>query len=323
MKYLILTIKLTITFLLIYFAVRNIDYSQTKSTLLSVDGVLVLGIGLTVVLIQTGIAGYKLIPILEIFNYQIKVLDAIKLWFVGNFFSQIMISFVGGDAMRLISLTRSGVEVKVAGRSILLDRVLGFVSLQTLYLGAVFFLLKRLSEGPVYWGLLILASINIIMILGFVCMGYIPQRLIGLNYVGKIFDFVAVSRFLFTSKIKVLYVLLMSCIVQLLNVIAMYLIAILLGASISFFEAFIVGVPVMLFSMLPISIGGWGVRENSMIIGFNIIGISTEIALSVSIILGISLLIGSLPGAVIFWTKAGFFTDIRKNRNVAEIVYPL
>jgi hypothetical protein len=83
----------------------------------------------------------------------------------------------------------------------------------------------------------------------------------------------------------------------------------LLFSNANLFNAFMIGIPVMYISMLPFSVGGWGLRENSMIIGFTIIGLSSEIALSVSIILGLSLLIASIPGIVVFWEKAERLTS--------------
>ncbi|MDP3561073.1 MAG: lysylphosphatidylglycerol synthase transmembrane domain-containing protein [Legionellaceae bacterium] len=318
MKYLIQLVKLLCTCLLLGLALKNIDFSKTMSILYSINGLVVLGIGIIVVLLQITIAGLKLIPILNLFSYQLKLIDSIKLWFVGSFFSQIMISFVGGDAMRLISLVRSGVNTTAAMRAILLDRVLGFIALQVLYLIAVFFLLELIFDALVQWTLLALAWVSILMIVGFISMSLIPEKMLKIKYIGKLLDFLAVSRYLFVSKSSTFYVFFLGVLIQFLNVVAIYFIAILLGASLTFFEAFVVGVPVMLISLLPISTGGWGVRENSMVIGFNLIGIPSEIALSVSIVLGISLLLGSLPGAVIFWRKTQYITGSSKLSHIEK-----
>jgi glycosyltransferase 2 family protein len=44
-----------------------------------------------------------------------------------------------------------------------------------------------------------------------------------------------------------------------------------------------------LVSALPISLGGWGVREGAFVVGLGLIGLSDEIALTISVLFGLSL----------------------------------
>jgi len=303
MKYLVLLAKLFCTGLLLYFVFRGIDFTQTKDILYSHKGLLILGLGVFIMLVQNMIGGLRLKAIISIFDFKASSLFGIKLWFIGNFFSQILISFVGGDAMRLVSLVRAGMPYGQSARAIFMDRVLGFVSLQILYFISVFYLLYLLNAGTVRWGIIGLGIISLVTIVMFFALGFMPARYHQIRYVGKILDLAAISRYLYAAKMETLYVLLLNCLVHLCNIVAIYVIAVALGANITFFNAFMIGIPVMYISMLPFSIGGWGLRENSMIIGFAILGLSSEIALSVSIIIGIAMLIASSPGALVFWSK--------------------
>jgi len=52
-------------------------------------------------------------------------------------------------------------------------------------------------------------------------------------------------------------------------------------------------------SLLPISVGGWGVREGSLIAAFALVGVPPEVALAASITFGIILLASSLPGGIV------------------------
>ena len=58
---------------------------------------------------------------------------------------------------------------------------------------------------------------------------------------------------------------------------------------------------IIIITSLPISIGGWGVREATMVGGFLLFGISSEISTTVSIIFGITLIIFSIPGGAMWW----------------------
>ena len=69
---------------------------------------------------------------------------------------------------------------------------------------------------------------------------------------------------------------------------------------ISFFYCFALMPPIMLITTIPLTIGGWGVRENAMIIGFGLIGISSDAALALSVLLGLVGLFTTLPGGLVW-----------------------
>jgi uncharacterized membrane protein YbhN (UPF0104 family) len=57
---------------------------------------------------------------------------------------------------------------------------------------------------------------------------------------------------------------------------------------------------VILFSLIPISIAGWGVRESIMVVGFGYLSVPAEQALALSILYGFLMIIVALPGGF-FW----------------------
>tara|TARA_B100001564_G_C20654877_1_gene678649 strand:- start:1335 stop:1982 length:648 start_codon:yes stop_codon:yes gene_type:complete len=73
-----------------------------------------------------------------------------------------------------------------------------------------------------------------------------------------------------------------------------------LGISIDYF-AFLVFSPLILLSMtLPVSIGGWGVREFTALLISFLLGLSASASISVAIMYGVLNLICSLPGVYFF-----------------------
>ena len=58
--------------------------------------------------------------------------------------------------------------------------------------------------------------------------------------------------------------------------------------------------PVLLVMTLPISIAGWGVREQAMVAAFALVGVPGEGALALSIMFGLMGLITGLPGGVVW-----------------------
>jgi uncharacterized protein (TIRG00374 family) len=92
----------------------------------------------------------------------------------------------------------------------------------------------------------------------------------------------------------------LSVIIQIFSVLSVFLIGSALGISLSIIGILIV-VPLSILTMaLPISFAGWGVREGAMITGFSLLGVSSEIAFSISILYGFGLALTGLIGGI-FW----------------------
>ena len=65
--------------------------------------------------------------------------------------------------------------------------------------------------------------------------------------------------------------------------------------KLDFWTALILIPPVFIAMSIPISLAGWGTREYSMVIALGFVGISSEQAISISIALGLIILLGSFP----------------------------
>jgi hypothetical protein len=75
-----------------------------------------------------------------------------------------------------------------------------------------------------------------------------------------------------------------------------------LRIDLTLLDCFALCPPIFLLAALPISIAGWGVRESGMVVALGYAGVSPEGALVVSVMLGMTVLVGSLPG-LFFMTK--------------------
>jgi uncharacterized membrane protein YbhN (UPF0104 family) len=59
--------------------------------------------------------------------------------------------------------------------------------------------------------------------------------------------------------------------------------------------------PVILIQLLPISLGGWGVREAVLVVALASFGVPAEAALATSVLLGLCFIVISLPGGLIWF----------------------
>jgi hypothetical protein len=73
-----------------------------------------------------------------------------------------------------------------------------------------------------------------------------------------------------------------------------------LGIKVSLLDCIVLMQPVALLANLPISVGGWGVRETAVILMFGLIGVPSSAALVLSLQLGLLALLVVLPGGILW-----------------------
>jgi len=120
----------------------------------------------------------------------------------------------------------------------------------------------------------------------------------------KVHELVAIFRFTALSRAGAAG-LLLSGIVVALTVNAVILFAHGFGVALASSVAYLVVPIAILFSSLPISIGGWGVREASLSYGLVLFGLRPDDAALLGLALGIGLLLASLPGGIVMLMLGG------------------
>jgi glycosyltransferase 2 family protein len=124
------------------------------------------------------------------------------------------------------------------------------------------------------------------------------QRLHALNSLAAMFRFTVLSR---AGALGIA----LSCIVVALTINAVTLFGLGFGVDIAPSVAFLVVPVAVIFSSLPISIGGWGIREASLSYGLTLFGKAPADAAMVGLALGIGLLVSSLPGGIAVLALSG------------------
>jgi uncharacterized membrane protein YbhN (UPF0104 family) len=108
-----------------------------------------------------------------------------------------------------------------------------------------------------------------------------------------------IKKILFSSRM-VFSLIFLSCLNHSLSIIGFMVLSNALGHTVNL-SAFFVLVPlVILLSMIPVSIGGWGVREGVMVVAFNFVGMPRDDALSLSLLFGFVITLVSLPGGLLW-----------------------
>src|SRR5215467_14655988 len=294
----IVAAKALISIGLIAFLASRLDYSRLLSYWRVLNGVWIVGAVAVLIVEMCAIAAVRLNLILVYVDARRKLTTTMQIALCGFFFEQVTIGFVGGDAVRLWLLKRADVPLGHAIRALLLDRTCGFASLVLLSLLGIHALLPLVDEkvrGVIAGTLIVSIAIGFVAVaVGFVLTKLLPRsRLAGfwqrLGPQGQAVNVVALAT-----------VFVLAATTHLLNVLVFWMLGQSLGLIITLDQWFVVAPTVLLISMLPISVGGWGVREGAMVVALHGLGVPTEEALLSSILFGLCAVTATLPGAI-FW----------------------
>lgn len=298
-KNLILLVKILFSAGLIWYASSKIDLSNSLVQIKNIS----LGWGLVTIFlfyIQLSVAALRFKFLFEILQNPASYTQCFNSTLVGYFFSQTLISFIGGDAMRTLRMSQTGISVKTCISAVLLDRISGLVGFMLMFTLTLPFLLRYLPYETMLSSLVVVVVAFIIGVLSVFIFFKLPFKKIPFKWLEAISN---LSK-QFITRLVTFYGLftfiIPSIFINILNCFIFYFISIGLSINVSFLDMLILLQPVFFLSMLPISISGWGVREGATIFALGLAGISNVDSLSISIVFGLTLIAISLPGGMIW-----------------------
>jgi uncharacterized membrane protein YbhN (UPF0104 family) len=246
--------------------------------------------------------------ILNLTDVDFDVSRLCRINFVASFLGQALPAGIGTDGVRVLMLRRQGVDTARALTAVVLDRAfllaillaacgLTFLTLATPgnmgatqnVLDAVGIAFLALAPLPVL-GLLALGSIG--------RSGLVPARF------GDAGDVVTASTRAILSRPGQVLGLTALSIASFTNLaFCAWLLARGLDTPLDFVDTWLILAPALLVASLPISLGGWGVRELTLLSGLTQLGIASSTALSLSLLFGLCGVLGTLPGLPLWITK--------------------
>ena len=214
-----------------------------------------------------------------------------RLFFISMFFNQTLSTTIGGDAARVWLLRAQGITTFMGVVTIVQERIAGLLGLGALVAVAVVW-------GPAanVWGSTILIAVGIILIVILGAAAWMPARPAWIRRLGRT---CRIMRRLLLSFAG-LQLLVLSIVIHGIGGVAIYLLARALGVSLELLICLFVVPPTLLLATLPISIGGWGVREAALIAVLGPLGVSTPDAFVVSVVFGVMVMAAGLPGGILW-----------------------
>lgn len=303
---LLVAAKIIVSFALLGFLFLNYDSAEVRQLLVGIDG----GALLAALLLSStavGLAALRWFVVLRVLGTQARALDVLRLTYVGVFFNQLLPSSIGGDVVRVWQLSAAGEKLATAVLSVLLDRVLALVALALMMVGGMPWLFGVVASPSVrlslvgaaiaiFCGLALLLAMRDVLVIVRRVLPWLANALAELS---------ESARALFLKPGSGAAGLLLSLLIHAVLCAIVFTLAQGLGYELGATTTLFLVPPVIFASVIPISIGGWGVREGAMVVALGFAGLPAEASLAISILLGLTLAAASLPGGVMWLATGG------------------
>jgi glycosyltransferase 2 family protein len=294
------TAKIAVSAALVYLAVRKVDLTELLQRVGTMRGFgwVSAAIALSFFQIFAGVLRWQ--EINTECGLSLTTTQAMRFNVIGTFFNQTLPSAIGGDAVRLWLVARSGAGWRLATYSIFVDRAIGLMALAVIIVASLPWSLDLIADPKGRSALLLvdfaaLAAASCFLLLAALNWPWLKRWRVTRHIHACA---VIASRVIF-SRQRGPKVIGLSLFVHVLGVVIAWCVVQAIAAPVSFGQVFQLVPPVMLITMIPLSIAGWGVREASMGLAFGYAGLMASEGINVSLLLGaVSFIVGAVGGLV-------------------------
>ncbi|MDO8662493.1 MAG: lysylphosphatidylglycerol synthase transmembrane domain-containing protein [Candidatus Omnitrophota bacterium] len=286
---LLLRITISAALLVFLFKVNKIDIHALGADIKSADKALLLtGFIIFFLVYILGFLRWRML--LEAARIDIPIKRLITSFSGGIFFSIVLPSTIGGDVVKTADLAEHTRKAKEVIATVFLDRLSGYIGLVLVILPTLLWNRDLMRDKVVFSSISAIVIILVIILLvlfnkfiyskitSFLAApgaGRIKEAIKDLHYEIHIFQH---------RKKLIAYNLALSFIIQLIMPVSVYFIALSLGIKANFI-AFLIFLPIIgAITLLPIAIGGLGLRESLFVVYFAKVGIAKQLALAMSLL---------------------------------------
>jgi len=296
-------LKIGVTVGLFWLISRELDTDEIAARLRNADYLILLGATLLIFL-QLASNSERWRRLMQLDGVILPYRNAFRFYLEGMFFNQALPGAVGGDVIRIYRVRPFCRGLGQAINGILLDRITGLIALCCLILVGLPLLLQRVGDSEPVIGFVAVMIAGLLGVGVVFAIARMNEEGVGGRIRGGIIRFARLFVRLIRHPSEALPVLMLGLITQVLVVVVAYASASGLGLAFSFLDCLIVVPASILIATLPISIGGWGVRETAMAAGFTMLGASGTDAVALSIVMGLQLVAVGLIGGLV-WLLGG------------------
>lgn len=222
---------------------------------------------------------------------KMRIKKLFSIYLIGSFFNNLLPGLIGGDAVKGFYLYKTIGKGSLTFASIFMDRYIGFVTLILICMFAYPFGYSYIKGSPLIWTFPLILLIFIIASILFFNFR-LGSKITVLSEFYSYFNSYREKKWL------ILKTLLLSLIIQTSGILSVYILALGFGKHIPFTACLIFLPLIIMFSAVPISLSGIGVREGAFVLLFRLIGIRPDVSTAISLSWFLSGVIVNLLGLV-------------------------
>jgi glycosyltransferase 2 family protein len=298
-NFLILTIRIAVSLALLYFALRGIDFAAIEARLSQIN-VGWIALAVLVTLFQIFLGALRWREISDLCHAPLTDLLAFRYNMIGAFFNQTLPSSIGGDAVRLWLVQRTGAGWRAATYSILTDRAVGLIALALIIVVSLPWSYGMISNDRGRLTLVFVDSAGLVGGLSFLLLAYLPSAWLKIWWPTRhIHACSVIANQVIFGRTTGRKIAVLSLSIHVLAIVIAWCAVRSIAAPADFAQVFLLIPPIILITMMPISIAGWGVREATMMVAFGYAGLAQMDGTVVSILFGlVYFVVGGLGGLV-------------------------
>lgn len=282
---LIVAARWLVTVLALWLILRSIDFGGALD-LISRAALPGLGLAGLVVAVQFVILVWRWQLVIRILGGRTVSLGPLSV-FLGHSFlvGQVLPSSLGGDVARTVMLARL-TGAAAATRSVVCDRLLGLACLAVLAVPTLPIIAGKVG-GPAPFLALTIAALGTITAV--VLVSASPSIIHAMPWLGRFLAVVVGDLRLALCSGKVsLVAVAVGVSSNLLSVLLIYILGSSIGADLRASDCLVLVPPALLASALPISLGGWGVRESALLAAFSLVQANPAAVAATSMMFGLT-----------------------------------
>ena len=290
-------VRLIVTAAILALLATTIDMAAAARAVAAVD-LGYLAIVLVLVAIDRMVMILRWVLLLRASGIKVSAPHAARIFLVSSFVGSFLPAGIGGDAARAWGLTRVTSEGSEALASVVVDRVLGILSLVAM---GVVGLVMWTPGGGSDWGSIAAIGVLIGACLAAFFADRIARAVVPGHWHGgaltrrvlRMTD--AISRYRGRGGV-LMHVMFWSVCVQLLRITQAYLLGLGLGIAVPF-RYYLVFMPVgLLMLLLPVSVSGFGLPQGVIVWLLRPMGVPDEQSFALSTLIVLTGLAGNVPG---------------------------
>lgn len=268
-----------------------------------------------IIVLQFATAAFRWKLILAGLKTIVAYINILSLFYIGVFFNTCLPGAIGGDIIRAYMIRKIANSLYHAAASVMLESVFGVLSLIALILAFYPFFKQFVAVELIlaFSVCLLCAAVGTLLFLTPVFLKITKFISLQNKLLQKVLNLRTHLQRLLSQKYLVLQIFIASTLIFVFESIIIFNLAKGLNiVNINLAYCFMLVPPVVLANSLPISIGGWGVREATLVVALGILSVPMESAMALSIVLGIAKMLASLPGGLV-WLAHGYYN---KNQEI-------